>query len=359
MKKPSFVVTCLAAAAFTGWASLAHAQTPTIDFSSSTGTGISTSDVLIENVRLSVPVANPFDPTTTTTVTTQYNVTFRFNPVNLHLEPVGLSDAGSNCATAEVQVNNAVLGQTAPVAGATVTIGRQTITTNSAGTALFSGLPAGPVGVTVVAPDYVMVNQGALLQCESTNRLTLSMSPSTGTGALTANQFRVVLNWGENPRDLDSHLTGPAADGTTRWHVYYGNKQGGDVCGLDVDDTTSYGPETVTCPRDTTGSLRPGIYRYSVHHYSGSNTIGTSGATVRLELGNGQVYNYTPPDAAYTGSNNVWTVFEITVNTNGTIGLANVNTLTPSVSASSVRGGPAHTGGHSENPALFTNLSGK
>ncbi len=360
MPKPYSLMARLAALTIASAVGLVSAQQgPVIDFSSTSGTGVSTSDILVENVRLSVPVANPFDPATTTFVTTQYNVMFRFNPVNLHLEPVGLSDASTNCATAEIQVNNAVLGQTSPVAGATVTIGRQTVTTNAQGTATFSGLPSGPVGISVVAPNYVLVNQAALLQCTTTNRVTLSMSPSSGAGALAANQFRVILNWGENPRDLDSHLTGPAADGTSRWHVYFSSRTNGDMCGLDVDDTTSYGPETVTCPRTAATTLRPGIYRYSVHHYAGTGNIGTASAVVRLELGNGQVFNYTPPAAAYTGSGNVWTVFEITVNADGTINLANVNTLTPSVSASAVRSSTPPMGGRSEDPALFSNLGSK
>ena len=35
------------------------------------------------------------------------------------------------------------------------------------------------------------------------------------------NDFRVVLTWDEQPRDLDSHLTGPQTDGNGRFHIYY------------------------------------------------------------------------------------------------------------------------------------------
>lgn len=357
MKKSTFPVKCLVAAALASLASLTVAET-VVDFSSARGSGVNVTDVLVENVLVSVPVANPFDPATTTSVSARYNVTFRFNPRTLHLEPVGLSDADSACATAEVQVNNAVLGQSAPVSGATVTIGGRTATTNSAGIVSIAGLPAGTASMTVVAPNYVAVTQSAALQCATTNRVTLSISPSAGPGALTGNQFRIILNWGQNPSDLDAHLTGPAADGTNRWHVYFGAKQGGDVCNLDVDDVTSYGPETITCPRNGVTSLRPGVYRYSVHHYTGSGSIGTSTARVRLEMGNGQVFNYAPPTTGFTGAGNVWTAFEITVREDGTTSVANVNTIGTSGS-STVRSEPSPTGGRSEDPAWFSNLGTK
>lgn len=51
--------------------------------------------------------------------------------------------------------------------------------------------------------------------------------------------MRVVLSWGEKPFDLDSHLIFPGG------HIYFDSKEGTDA-NLDVDDTDSYGPETVT-----------------------------------------------------------------------------------------------------------------
>ena len=61
---------------------------------------------------------------------------------------------------------------------------------------------------------------------------------------LPAGDFRIVLNWGANPRDLDSHLRGPCAS-----EVMYNNKvcQAGQLkATLDRDATQGYGPETIT-----------------------------------------------------------------------------------------------------------------
>lgn len=271
-----------------------------IDFSSARGTGTGTDRVLVENIRMQIPVVNPFNPTATTTVETMYNVTFKFDYTTLHLVPEAITQTGGTgadtCATAQVQVYNAVQGVSAPLAGATITLGGQTVTTNSLGVATLTGLPSGMVSVGVTANGYVAASQTATLGCTTAaNTVTVALSPSTGTGSLVTGQFRVILTWGQNPADLDSHLTGPAAD-ATRWHVYFNGKTSGDMCGLDVDDVSSYGPETMTCPRTGTTSttLRPGVYRYSVHHYAGTTNIGASSANVRLEFGNGRVYNYAP-----------------------------------------------------------------
>ncbi|HSH88900.1 MAG TPA: carboxypeptidase regulatory-like domain-containing protein [Ramlibacter sp.] len=314
-----------------------------IDFSGSSGTGIATDKVLINNIHV------------TGSTTGDYNVIFQFDPASFHLIPVAVA----GCAAASVQVYNAVLGSSSPIVGATVSVGGQTSTTNASGIATFSGLSAGTNSVSVTAPNFTPTAQQTLLACNA-NTVTVAMSPAQGqTGGLGAGQFRVVLTWGANPADLDSHLTGPNLD-PSRFHVYYSAKTAGGLCGLDVDDTTSFGPETITCPvtGNTSGALRPGVYRYSVHHYSGSGTIATSGATVRLEGGNGAVVNYTPP-AGFTGANDVWTVFELTINSDGTAGLTTVNSVTHGISAGSVSRPKAGflTGGQREDPALFQNLA--
>jgi hypothetical protein len=54
--------------------------------------------------------------------------------------------------------------------------------------------------------------------------------------------MRIVLTWGERPADLDSHITYPGN------HIFFRSKKGTDA-NLDVDDTTSFGPETITLER--------------------------------------------------------------------------------------------------------------
>lgn len=86
--------------------------------------------------------------------------------------------------------------------------------------------------------------------------------------------MRVVLSWGEKPFDLDSHLIFPGG------HIYFDSKEGTDA-NLDVDDTDSYGPETVTISKKHFGES----YIYAVQDYSNkglpnSNYLSASKAKV-------------------------------------------------------------------------------
>lgn len=116
------------------------------------------------------------------------------------------------------------------------------------------------------------------------------------------NSMRIVLNWGKNPDDLDSHLS------YANQHVYWQRKQGRDA-NLDVDDTNSYGPETVTIDK----RLDHQYYVYSVHNYSfrdqpNNNSLGNSQAKVMVYVGESLIRSYYIP----TGQNgNLWTVFRI------------------------------------------------
>lgn len=133
----------------------------------------------------------------------------------------------------------------------------------------------------------------------------LSLSP---TGA---NEVRVVLQWGATPSDLDSHLTGPdQATPGTRFHVYFsqpGNLTSDPFAALDVDNTSGFGPETITITQQTSG-----VYRYSVHDYSNSETnpssaLAASGARVDLYINGSLQQQFFVPNQPGT----LWTVFEL------------------------------------------------
>ncbi len=131
------------------------------------------------------------------------------------------------------------------------------------------------------------------------------------TPQLSSDEIRIVLTWGATPSDLDSHITGPDPD-EGRFHVYYSNSSfyhNSEVyCNLDVDDTSSYGPETVTILHQTGG-----LYRYSVHDYSNRNSttsqaLSNSGATVRVYFGSMLIQTFYVPTATV---GTLWTVFEL------------------------------------------------
>ena len=144
----------------------------------------------------------------------------------------------------------------------------------------------------------VLVNSGEAVVANG------SLSP-----IMTSSTYRVVLTWGRSPEDLDSHLIGQAADGST-YHVYYSDKHaynnsGREVANLDVDDTTSYGPETTTFIVETTGK-----YEFIVHRYSSYGSLPDSGATVEVYNGTRLIAKYTV-DSTQSDSYRYWEVFTI------------------------------------------------
>ena len=119
---------------------------------------------------------------------------------------------------------------------------------------------------------------------------------------LAEGEIRIVLEWGEYPYDLDSHLIGHDVSGNDI-HVSFHNKIT-DVAELDVDEMDSYGPETITVKDNGAGE-----YTYVVHDYGNTGELGTSGATVKVYMpGQSSPKTYTVPENinSYT-----WIVFSI------------------------------------------------
>lgn len=87
---------------------------------------------------------------------------------------------------------------------------------------------------------------------------------------------------------------------------------GQKVANLDLDDTSSYGPETITITVDA-DLVENGELRYCVHNFSGgsASALSDSGATVRIYRGNQleKTYNITRNREGM-----VWHVFKIDEN---------------------------------------------
>lgn len=120
------------------------------------------------------------------------------------------------------------------------------------------------------------------------------------TPLLSGDEMRIVLTWGANPRDLDSHLQGGIQ------HIYFGNRVGTGI-NLDHDDTTSYGPETITI---NFNQIPAGEYEYYVHWYSGTGTWGTSEARVQVYIGSELKAEYFVPAGQQSIDDRTWRVFK-------------------------------------------------
>lgn len=215
----------------------------------------------------------------------------------------------------------------------------QTTTTTANGTYIYSNVPAGNYTIEANGTGYETAFFTAIcIGGQSTGNQNATITPQ-----LNENEYRIILNWGEFPYDLDSHLTGPMSDGT-RFHMYYPYAEINDgtlwpgYVTLDLDDVTSYGPETTTLYY-TIG----GLYRFSVHNYSDrlstySTSLSQSNAQVRLYKGSNLInVFYVPSNQEGT----LWTVFEMFDDT-----VIPVNMMTYESSPSGIRKAAFQTDGH-------------
>lgn len=202
-----------------------------------------------------------------------------------------------------------------------------TTTTASNGAYSFTGLQPGTYTAEVSGSGYVTTYFSMTVVVDTTTpNQNAVVSP-----LMAAGQTRIVLTWGSTPEDLDSHLTGPIAGSSSRFHVFYsdlGSQAASPFAALDLDDTTSFGPETVTIYNQTSG-----VYRYSVHDYTNdgstsSTALASSGAQVKVYRDNALVATYNVPNAAGT----LWTVFEL----NGDV-ITPVNSMSYATGSSTIQ----------------------
>ncbi|MFH1422137.1 MAG: carboxypeptidase regulatory-like domain-containing protein [Planctomycetota bacterium] len=182
-----------------------------------------------------------------------------------------------------------------------------TTTSGSNGYYSFANLNAGHYTAEVSGDGYVTTYFTIL--CIGGTTITdqdASISPIIPEG-----ETRIVLTWGATPSDLDSHLTCPVSGSIERFHIYYANKGSIDTSpyvALDLDDITSYGPETTTIYQQIDG-----IYRFSIHDYSNkysasSYALSNSGAQIRVYRGENLIANFSVPS---NQGGTLWTVFEM------------------------------------------------
>lgn len=205
---------------------------------------------------------------------------------------------------------NAVNNQ--PVAGASVEVpgsGGKKLMAVSDGSGAFElkSVPAAATSASIGAggfePLQLPVPAGAKV-------LRIVLSPE-----LLPGEVRLVLTWGDRPRDMDSHLYGPLVDGKPL-HVSFKNRMGKGAT-LDVDGKEGFGPETITINN-------PGKYEYFVAHPENLDTkdgegLAKSAAEVRVYYKGGKGEVFRVPSKA-TGP--LWHVLDVAVDPAGKVTIA-------------------------------------
>ena len=178
-------------------------------------------------------------------------------------------------------------------------------------------LPAGHYTIQAEREDYLSNSVNAVVSADTSNLADIVLSPIKSDIEVVGDSLRIVLSWGEHPEDLDSHLFGPveSEDSDVEFHIFYASRDHIEYTGeewvtlanLDLDDTDSYGPETVTVY-----SLEDsGIYSYYVHDFTNldsydSTAMSNSLAKVQVFYGDtSQTFNIPTGEGG-----TVWHVFD-------------------------------------------------
>jgi hypothetical protein len=189
-----------------------------------------------------------------------------------------------------------------------------TVKTTS-GSFLFSNVKAGNYTIKISGNGYTDTIQNVISAGNLTPVNKILVSP-----ILNNDEIRVVLAWGKNPSDLDSHMlfgntkTCNIFGMNCKWNEVYWNQtsgMNGDIK-LDVDVTDSYGPETITSKGTAFNNKFQGYYVYNytkavVNPFAA--TIANSGASVKIYKKEGLVKSF------YTDSsqiNNSWRILCLT-----------------------------------------------
>ncbi len=348
-----------------------------IDFNEGRGVGVGQDTFQINNVKINATIPDASSSTGTRIIPVYYDITFRFDASTLQLVPIisTLREQSRNCSIVELSVLNQENNQ--PISGVNVTIDQMTLVTDAKGFVRFTDVSSGWVILNLSKDGFLANTQSLNLSCTKVNAVEMrlqartttpdntttpnsnnnSNNNSSGSSSTTAipspdnipKQSMVMsLDWGDNPRDLDLHVTGPSPNTPStyknkenRFHVYFSNTKSPDSSVvLNVDLFSAIKPEVTNINLPSGRSLlNAGVYRVSVQHFAGNGSIANANAKVTLKIGDGVEQTFIPvPNAGglegKTGD--LWVVCEITVDDNGRMNVTPINQYRSNINPSDV-----------------------
>ncbi len=219
----------------------------------------------------------------------------------------------------------------AVLAGAVVTVQGTALSATSAADGTFT-ITCAPTGAQVLSTSktgYGTRTDNITVPGSGTVDVAIALNPVSSCEA--AGEVKIVLTWGENPSDLDSHLSGPDSASATRFHMAFYAQNPVPYVSLDVDDVTSFGPETTTVTRETAGFVA-GDYHFWIHNYSESPEFNGSSAVVTVSQCNAsltpvQVTQFSVANATGDAALDLWHVFDFSLTTGGVMTITPVQTF--------------------------------
>jgi uncharacterized protein YfaP (DUF2135 family) len=219
------------------------------------------------------------------------------------------------------------------LAGAVVAVQGTAITATSAtdGTFTIACAPAGSQTLSTSRTGYGTRTDSVTVPGAGTVDVAIALNPLGSCGAV--GEVKIVLTWGLSPSDLDSHLSGPDIEnaGQTRFHMVYFDRDPVSYVSLDVDDVSSFGPETVTVTRVAAGFVA-GEYHYWIHNFSNSPEFNGSSAVITVSqcdanLTPVQVTQFSVANASGDPTLDLWHVFDFSLTSGGTLSITPVQTF--------------------------------
>ncbi|MDR2149847.1 MAG: hypothetical protein LBO67_03345, partial [Spirochaetaceae bacterium] len=191
-----------------------------------------------------------------------------------------------------------------PIAGARVDIaGIGGFVTDSRGIISFPQQKDGGYTLTFAKEGFITTAIPFKIQVSTVINNWYSISPEL------RGDFRFVLDWGERPADLDLHFEKQGG-----YLISYRNMRNAadGSAKLDRDDTSGYGPETITvAAADANGTYRLSVIDYTNQGNRGSSALSRSGATIRVYHNNRLVDTFTAPSS---GNGYRWNVCSVVQN---------------------------------------------
>jgi hypothetical protein len=174
-----------------------------------------------------------------------------------------------------------------PLEGARVSIENAgLVTTDSDGLAIFPTPADGVHAFSAEKPGFMRVEDSFTVAFGSIIFNKYSIPP-----AAPLQYVKIVLDWGKEPADLDIHVVKE-----NFYHISYHDmiKAADGTAWQDRDDTSGYGPETVTITQTDNNA----VYHIYIHDYSNRNQknslrLSRSQAAVRIYNNNTLTERYT------------------------------------------------------------------
>ena len=216
---------------------------------------------------------------------------------------------------------------------ALVTVVGSGLSTSTAADGTFT-IPCAPGGAQTLSTSltgYGTRTDNVTVPSGGTVDVAIALNPVSSCASV--GEVKIVLTWGNTPSDLDSHLSGPDIEnaGQTRFHLAYYASDPVTYASLDVDDTTSFGPETVTVGRVAAGFVA-GDYHYWIHNFSLSPEFTGSNAVVTLSqcdasLTPVQIQQFAVANATGDPALDLWHVFDFSLTSTGSLTVTSVQTI--------------------------------